>query len=279
MRGGRALAAALALAALLAAGAAPARETVSLRLRPQKGKVYQRRINFTQNISLGGKGQQQFIRRSLGLALVFRVAEVDASGALIEGTYRSVFFVQSDLKGTVTWDSENPGAQVPRPIQGLAPLVGKTFRIKVSPDGRLLEIEGVSDETVRSIMSLYPDAPVGIGDSWQRQLDLGKGTGVLLDGTITLRERRGGTLFLDLSSTMRQATGAINLDLGSVALGYGVTGTCAGPLEVEESSGWLVRARLTYRFDGQVEVGNIPQLPVRLSLPFSGEGKVEMEPF
>jgi hypothetical protein len=48
---------------------------------------------------------------------------------------------------------------------------------------------------------------------------------------------------------------------------------------VEEASGWAVRAKLGYRFSGQIELGGEYQLPFTVAAPFTGEGTVVLEPY
>lgn len=256
-----------------------AAEKVSLRLNPEEGKTYERRAGYVQKITLGRGERRQILERIITVDVSSTVTGVDQAGVISVMTrYVSLRFKQIDSSGIREYDSDRPSAEVPPPVRDLAGLVGSRFLMRLSPEGRILEIEGIDAGTVGQVAGFFPGVPVGIGDSWSAGIKPFSHFPVTMDNTLTLVGRNGDLATVEVRSAVRQEAGNSSLMVGPVKLGYGIDGTLEGTMELEVSSGWPTRASLKHLFSGEVGLDDSLDLPVNVSLPFNGEGSFTIEP-
>jgi len=291
-----------------------AREKIQLQLRLQEGESHTIKVLTDQNISQTIQGQRHDIIQTTGTGHTFDVEEVDADGnALVKVTYRSVLFKQDGPMGKIEYDSSNPPAIIPPMAMGFAALVGQSFSMMISPDGHIIDVQGVDamlthvmkkldipegpmkvsieeslknqfgdqalTEIMESMMAIYPEKPVGIGDSWTRKVVISKGFPMILDNTWTLKDRKGGVAIIEVSSTVNPNPEAAPIEMGTMRLSYDISGEQEGTIELQEATGWTTRAKFTQNFSGLVKIGGTPQMPEGMSWPISIDSVVSYEPF
>ena len=130
------------------------------------------------------------------------------------------------------YDSSKKDSTVPEEFQWFAPLLGESFTLKISPEGRISEIkdlekvrsnvqqklpQGASKEiairsldqwldeqtireTIEGSLAIYPDRPVGVGDSWSRNVAYSGGFPRILESKWTLKERKNGVAVIEAVS-------------------------------------------------------------------------------
>lgn len=221
------------------------------------------------------------------------------------------------------YDSSNPPDVIPREIIGLNALVGQSYSIMVSPQGHIKDMKGIEslqnaviekipaipegeisfgpndmlkeeinkealNESMDSKFAIYPDKPVGIGDSWQKRTTISHcsvsnlfSVPQIVDTIYTLKERKNGIAIIDVFSMFQP-----NLRVVEVGSGRGIgkyqfklSGDSTGTIEVEESTGWVIRSKQTLRLNGQA-VQEYPQLlQDRMIIPVSITNTITQEPY
>ncbi len=213
-----------------APGQAGGGEPVSLRLNVRKGDrfAYRFTMDTDQSMKIGGNdmGSKVRVEKELG----YTVEEVAGDGSVwIEvkvGAIRGKMI--APMMGEIEFDSTKPdeegGPMAAMTTKPLTALAGKSFRMKVSPNGRLVEVRGVaeamkgvfdeegggggmlgkmmkdmySDEGVKKASEGYfarvPEAPVAAGSAWDTEFDMprsGPGLDVVFRGKSTLEKVDG----------------------------------------------------------------------------------------
>jgi hypothetical protein len=285
-------------------------EKVQLGFRLKAGESYGQTATVRQNISQTIQGQKQDMSQELKTKYVFDVEEVDAEGN-VTGTvvYKAVSIMMDGPLVKVEYDSETPDSEAPSMARGFAALKGKSFSMKISPRGRVMEIGGAGEmvrqmlegmeipleamrkgietqlaetfgdqamkESMRNSMAIYPDYPVGIGDSWAEKFVMSKGFPMVIDNTWELDGRKGGLAVIKVKSDISSNPDAESMNLGGMTLKYDVSGGQQGSMEVDEATGWIDYADITQKMSGEVKVEGGP-MPRDMSWPISIESNVTM---
>jgi len=260
------------------------RKKLELRLRLREGQKFVLRVEMSMQHRQqlpGGKPIET--EMNLGIENVFSVRAIDAAGqADLDVSYRAIRFKQDGLLGLIEYDSANPPAQVHPAAQGHAFLVGKSFSMTVSPTGEVSEVRGMgelieqflgevqmSDKSMSALlrksmmqqfsnqavrkqmtraMAVYPDRPVGIGDSWTKTATTSFSQE--METTWTLRKRRGGTAVVGVKSVLAANPEGGGREAGPLGAKTTFSGRHEGEIEIEEATGLIRKARLTYDFSG-----------------------------
>jgi hypothetical protein len=290
-------------------------DKVALRLRLEKGKAYGLRMVAEQEITQTIQGQQQTMNQTVGTDYVFAVRDVGPDGTYaVTVTYKAVRFRQTSPVGTVAYDSASPPEVIPPMARGFAALVGQNFGMKVSDQGRVTEVTGVDamltrmiselhlpagpmqdavseslraqfgDEAIRemmeSMMAIYPDQPVAVGDSWSKEVVVSRGFPMIIQNQWTLTGRRDGLAQIAVKSSIKPNEEGAPTKMGPMSLKYNMSGTQDGTLNMIEATGWTQRAAVKQEFTGQVAFSGGPggDAGQNISWPISVTGTVTFEP-
>ncbi|NIP28874.1 MAG: hypothetical protein GWN67_19345 [Phycisphaerae bacterium] len=270
----------------------------------KEGEKYYMRFVTEQKISQTILGQQQGTEQTIGLGCDLDVKSVESNGnALVNYTYRWANLIQTGAGGKVVYDSSDKGAPVPPMAQGFDALLGEGFSLKTTPQGRVEEVIGLQElrenvgkklpegpmkealkvgikqfineegikEMTESSMAIYPDKPVGIGDSWKRMITLTQGASMTLENEWILKDRKNGVSFIDVNSNIKSNPNAAPITMAGAKLSYDLSGKQKGQIELEESTGRIIRSRMNQDISGQIKVEvpgqqtQQPPIPVRIN--------------
>lgn len=302
------------LAVIFAASAvsAPAQDKVQLRLQLKKGQSYQQEMVTDQKISQTIQGRLLDMRQTIGMGFTYDVKDVRADGtAVVKVAYHSALLKQKGPMGTIQYDSKNPPETVPAMAQGFAALVGQGFTMELTPEGTVTKVEGVDemlahimksikapDESIRAtmekkmkeqfgdealkeimekMMAIYPDKPVGVGDSWRRKIVISKGFAMTIDNTWTLKSRRDGIAVVEVNSTVKPNANAKPLDMGTLRLQYDIGGKQQGEMKIDEATGWVIQAKMTQNLSGKVRAQGLGGVSDDMTWPISIESDISFK--
>ena len=124
-----------------------AAEKIDLKLRLKPGQKHSMRIITENKISHTIMGQQQKINHHKIVELEFEVKEVEPNGAaLVKVTYQSLKEKTTTAAGEFKYDSTDPG----NPLASMyAAMIGQGFTIRVSVDGKIVQLKGVDEMYAR----------------------------------------------------------------------------------------------------------------------------------
>jgi hypothetical protein len=267
----------LAVAAVTVSPAAPPPSgsggKVRLALNLVAGKTWDARLTWVQRLALGEGAGRPESEQSWTLGYRFRVTEAAPSGAAdVRVTFRSLSFRGAESGAVTVWDSSMPPASAPPAVLGLTPLLGLDFVMRIGPGGRLVSIQGLDREMVDALAGVFPDHPVGVGDSWRRTVSLTRGFPLTLESVWKLSQRGGGKAVLDVSSAVKPRSGGTPLTIGPFTVAGELTGTQTGTVWLTEATGWPERVVSRQSFTGRIIVGGGGPPAV-----LSGEGTLTLE--
>jgi hypothetical protein len=279
-------------------------EKIQYQMHFKEGEKYYMRFVTEQKISQTVSGQQQYTEHTIGIGCDLDVKSVEPNGnALMSYTYRWANLIQTATGGKVVYDSSDKGSPVPPMAQGFAALLDEGFSMKITPLGRVEEVMGLRElrdnvgsklpegpmkealrmgiiqfingegikEMTESSLAIYPDKPVGIGDSWKRTLTLTRHDSMTVENEWILKDRKDGTSFIEVKSNIKSNPKAEPVGMGSTKVSYDLSGKQQGMIEVEESTGRLIRSRINQDISGQIKVEvpgqqtQQPPIPVRIN--------------
>jgi hypothetical protein len=268
------------------------KEKITLALNLEEGKVYTLTVDMDQDISQEPMGNKIDMKQKMKMGFSFAVKKVDTNGnAVIDVTFDSIYFSQDGPLGHIVYDSEDEYGEVPLPAKGFAALVGEGFTMELTPAGFIEDVQGVDlmlehimeridlpfggqleqvkeqmkrsfgDEAMLSqmenMMSIFPEEPVGIGDTWSRRFVMSGMMPMAMNNKWKLKDRRNGRAIIEVKSDIEPNEAATALETAVGKMKYSLSGSQQGTLELDEATGWTIQAVLNQEMEGKIEMGRI----------------------
>lgn len=272
-------------------------EKADLRLRFEQGKTYRLTVTVEQRIRQlvqagGAPGEEQDIAQTVKIGQAFEVNDVnDAGVATIKVTFGPLA-MRTEMAGfAIEYDSDKPPDELYPAARPLAAMVGQSFTMVVKPDGTVERLEGVDamleaardalelpdekrtllaeelerqfgekalKEMMTGVLDYVPDRPVGVGDTWSRTLAVESGFPATFETADTLLARKDGVATIEAKTKITPNADAPPQKLGAATVRYKLEGTQEGTLEIDEATGWYVKATLTQKVKGEMFVSGLP---------------------
>jgi hypothetical protein len=274
----------------LCSGAAAA---VRLELKLDKGKTYYERSLIDQRMTNEVMGMQQVVHVVLGTIRKLDVLDVDGQGNMrVRYTYTWSRFKQVDPMSTVDYDSAQHSSP-PGGAEGFAALLGQSYTLRLSPRGKVLEVDGLKalaeavqkklppgtnlsapnnpltsfldEQAVREmtegLLGVYPDKPVEPGDSWTETKLVKRGLPMVVESTWTLQGLEGGVARIGAAETLKSDPDAPPMDADGMKMKIDLSGSQAGTIRVEQATGLIRTSSGRHQLKGQIRVGASEQGP------------------
>ena len=116
---------------------------------------------------------------------------------------------------------------------------------------KLIDEQSIKEST-SSLMVVYPDEPVGIGDSWSKIIAVSTGSPMIMENKWTLKDRKNGTAIIDVNSVMKPNPDAKPMEMGTMKMDYQLSGTQNGRMDMEESTGRIIKSKMNQDMSGQI---------------------------
>jgi hypothetical protein len=242
-----------------------------------------------QEITQTLQGEEQTTLQKIGYTFSYTVSNVDAEGnTWFDIVYEWIMYEQDGPAGKIVYDSSNPPQVIPSAAQGYSVLLGKGFSIEISPEGKVLEVDGldemyaemldeldIKDEETRATLNEmlrqnfgeealknqanncvipYPEGPVQIGDSWTANMEVSVMVSMLFENTYTVRAIDGNTATIDVHSIIKPDPEAEMMEIGPIKLGYALSGEQQGVIELDIETGWTMKSTMTQNLSGEMTV-------------------------
>ncbi|MDD4183552.1 MAG: DUF6263 family protein [Candidatus Omnitrophica bacterium] len=281
---------------------------IKLRFNAKKGESYQYRIAMEQKISQAIMEQEQYIDQTLTIGFKISIEDVDKQGnATARFTYNEIYLKQSGSMGTIKYDSKEPGTPVSPEASSFAALDGASFIAVMDSMGRVVEIKGEDaliehmlkklplprgiakaemekrlrekynaralKETIGKMIAPYPENAVGVGDSWTVTTTMSQGISAVAKNTYIVKSRKDGVMTVAINSSIEPNAAAAD----SSGISREIGGVQEGTMELAEATGQPIRAKMTQRLSGQINVPAAAQMPTGASLPFSSESIITLD--
>jgi hypothetical protein len=260
---------------------------VQLQLKLAKGKTYYLKSTFDQRITQTVMGQQQVIEQSMGTGMKWDVLEVDNRGNMrIRQTFIWSALKQTNPVGSLEYDSAKQ-ATPPAGAEPVAALLGQSFVITVTPQGNVLDVNGIEEmraavlkklpaggdeslatspaamfldknsvkEMTTANLAIYPDKPVEPGQSWSKKQTLALGFGIITDSKWTLQKSEGGVAVIATAASLRSDPASPPMEMGGMKMKFDLAGTQEGALRVDEATGLILSEQTRQQLKGNINAG------------------------
>jgi hypothetical protein len=205
------------------------------------------------------------------------------------------------------YDSKDSGSSDDIMSKVMGGFVNKSFKMKISPQMRVLEISGMSEiissffdsvdvpeftkntikeqfskqygdeaikESFQTSFMMFPDKPVGVGDSWNETIELTKSFPIKINISYTVKERKDGKMTIALKSEIETNKETSKTDIGNAQMEYKMSGTQDGSIVVDEATGWIVNSKINQKINGTMVITGEGQT---LETPLNIDGTITVE--
>jgi len=286
----------------------PAAAAVKLELKLAKGKTYYQKTTTDQQIAQTIMGQEQKSSQAVGMGLKLQVLDVDAQKNMrIQYTYLWLRLKQSGLMAPVDYDSARQ-KEAPSGAEGFAALLGQSYTARLSPQGKVLDVNGVEQlseavrkklpagmegtpamsvlspyldkrsvkDMIEAAMAIYPDRPVSPGDSWSKHVTMAVGFTIVVDSKWALQKEEAGVATIGLTATVRTDPNAPPMEVSGMKMKSQMSGTQEGAIRVVEATG-LSSSQERSQIKGQLAMLAPGQDQPAMVVPMSIETQIATE--
>ena len=275
--------------------AAGSDEKVTLKLNPEAGQTFKLVQKMDQEISTKIMGMSQDIHQVMEFFLQYDVVSPNEETIEMKITYdRIKMKTESGMLGVLTdYDSDDPDGGGINPlstamVKGFNDIIGKSLVAVMDRRGKIQEIRGLEEfyesvdgdlppsmnaegleKTMQGMIAIFPDAQVGIGDTWGSQNDLSGEFPLVMTTTYKVENIDAKTVYLNVEGKIETTEDAVDPESGGK---ISMEGTQEGITEVDRATGMVLKADYTMEIKGEVEAG-----PVKA--PMEIESTITIEPY
>jgi hypothetical protein len=282
---------------------------VSLQLKLAQGKTYYQRTTVDQHITQTIMNQPQVVDISVGLGMKLDVLDVDSAGNMqIRYTFIWCMSKQPTPMGTVNYDSAQQ-ATPPAGAEPLAALLNQSYVVKLSPKGKVLDMQGVEQmkeavqkkipagaeggpmgnvanqfldkqglkEATESLLAVYPGKPAEPGASWSEKETLTTGFGRIEESKYTLQKEEAGIATIGVASTIRANPDAPPMETQGMKMRIDMSGTGEGTIRIVEATGLIQMAQGRGQLKGEIKVGDTDQGQPMMAIPMTIDTNTKVE--
>ena len=290
------------LAQTLALGAL---ENIQPRLKLTVGQKFKLKLAGDSKMVNTVNGQKQTITDSAAIVYAFELQSVDETGDMtLKVTYDSIRVSEDGPAGKVSFDSAST-AEAPPLTQGMATLVGQSFIMRITPDGRVRSVTGADEmvakaiekhnalsepwkssmsriiqdrfgnlpasEGMQGLFGIYPEKAVAVGERWSRKFEMTSGIAACF---FKITDRKDGILTIKAYATIAPNPEAPPIQLGLAQVKPETTGTQEGTIRIEEATGMILNLKETNKSSGNlVLITGGPE--VRIPITLTGSTTVD----
>jgi hypothetical protein len=280
---------------------ANASAAVQLSLKLNKGKTFYERSLIEQKMTQEIMGQQQIINFTLGTIQKADVIETDGQGNMrIRYTYLWSRVKQDGPMMNVDYDSAKQTTP-PAGAEGFAALVGQSYSMRISPKGKVLDVNGVKEmaaavrqklppdadpanassplasfldeqavrEMTENAMAIYPEKPVEVGASWTTKQTMKRGMPMVAEAKLTLQKQEGGVATIGLTGTISPDSSSPVMDIQGMKMKVEMAGTQDSTMQMNEATGLVLNRKGKQDLKGQIKVGASAEGPFDMQIPMT----------
>lgn len=281
---------------------------VTLQLKLAQGKTYYQRTAIDQHMVQTIMNMQQVMDQSMGTGVKMDVLDVDGQGNMrIRHTYNWALTKRTGPMGNLDYDS----AKQPTPPPGAEPfaaLLGQSFVIRITPKGEVLDVNGLEElqaavrkklppgsendpamsalsqyldknsikQMIENALSIYPDKPVEVGESWSRKRVMTPMFELTIDSKWTLQKREAGVVTIATASSLRSNPDK-PAEAGGMKMKFDLAGKQDGTIQMQEATGLILLGQAQQQLKGEIKMGESAQGPPAMAIPIAFDTKVRME--
>jgi hypothetical protein len=259
--------------------------TIQPRLKLTVGQKFKLKAGSDAKMTQTVNGEKQTILDSASIMFAFEVQNVDETGDMtIKATYDSIRLTEDAPAGKVSFDSAST-AEAPPLTRGIAALVGQSFIMRITPDGRVRSVTGADEivakaiekhnvlsepwkssmsriiqdrfgdlqtsENMQGLFGIYPEKAVAVGERWSRKIEM---IGNIAECFFKITDRKAGVLTIKAYATIAPNPDAPPIQMGLAQVKSEATGTQEGTFRIDEATGMILNLKETNKSSGNLVV-------------------------
>lgn len=283
------------------------KEKVDLKLDLQKGEKFKLKMISKQKTKQTMFGKEMESDSDMEMGYLYEVLDSGKDHMVIKSTYDSIKFSMKSGVGDVEYDSSKKDQPKSPMTSAYSALLGSSFTMKVTPEGKVTELKGADEiiskmiestetleepmkeqmaanfkkqfgkeqlkQQMENAMKIYPAKSVGVGDTWKKQVEMMIGFPVLIESRYKLTKITDDSILLDVDSVLKENPKGEALKMGHVKAQYAITGTQKGTMQIGRKSGFITASEMDQDFKGEIKMEGGPGLPEGMSIPLEVHGK------
>lgn len=267
---------------------------VAIGLNLEEDKTY--RFSMATDQAMNVQSVQGLIKTNtkMGYEFSYKVNSVNDEGvAAITIKYENIFYETVTPQGSLSYDSKNPPAQMPPSLKGYAAVLGSSFDIELSPQGKVTAVTGldkiveailalgdfkspeektmaerqvrsqfsvdIMSQNVENIFFFFPGKDVSVGDSWVKENYVAAGVPRIMNYTWTLKSVENGLATISASATIKNDPKMSKQVQGEMIREIKAVGQQTGTIVVDLNTGWVQTVDMEQTYQSTVTVTGAPQ--------------------
>ncbi|MDW3192707.1 MAG: DUF6263 family protein [Cytophagales bacterium] len=270
-----------------------------LQLNLKAGESYKQVTFNDASITQEIMGQSMEINLAVNSSMIFKVVNANRDDYDMEVSFESMKLSMGSMQATMEFDSENPeeGDAFSQIMSGV---IGKSFNIKMSKSGKVLELSGIeamweaafSDQNISAaekaqimtqlnqtygseavkgniemVSAIFPEQKVSKGDQWTNEVNINSGMKGIAETTYTYEGKQGDQYQITGSGTIVTSEEGATINTNGMELTMDLKGTMESAISVDAGTGWIVQATINQKIDGAANMAGNAQMPNGLSIP------------
>ncbi|OJV52529.1 MAG: hypothetical protein BGO31_07725 [Bacteroidetes bacterium 43-16] len=248
----------------------------NLKFNLKPGTAYSYDMDVLQKIEAAGTTSTN----NLYSKYTFNVKEATEGNAKMEVVYDLMRMEVKSAGNTMKMSSED---QTPE-SQAFRDMVNKPFSMIVSPEGKVVSIEGWESidktgtmksedlkQTMETSLNIFPDKPVKVGDTWKKDMNTTMQMFKMnISSTYTLTEVKDNVATISLNSDISMLQG----DAPSNGMDMNMKGTQKGKMEVDINTGMTLSGTITQDIKGEMKAqGQTMPMSITSDIKITGKQK------
>ncbi len=260
-----------------ATGKSGSGDTYDLKFNLKPGTAYTYDMDVMQNVEAAGTNSTN----NLYSKYTFNVKEAAAGNSKIEVIYDLMRMEMKSMGNTVKMSSED---QTPA-SEGFRNMVNKPFSMTVSPEGKVVSIDGWENidksgamkaedlkQSMETSLNIFPNKAVKVGDTWKKDAAMSMQMFKMnISSTYTLTEVKGNTATISMDSEIKMGQ---DNNTESNGMKMEMKGTQKGKMEVELSTGMTLSGNITQDIKGEMQAqGQKMPMSIKSEIKITGKQK------
>lgn len=271
-------------------------------LNLEVGNTYYTKSVTAGTINQEVMGQSIKIDMEVTAEMSFAVTGKSDEAFDLDVTYTSMVMDMKMPQANMTFSSKTPDAQ--DPLSGmLSKMTEQAFQLKLSNKGEVLEVKnldvlmnsaigaigdlpeaqkqqlqkqlsdsygmGAFKGNIGTMLSIFPDHKVKVGDSWNSSLNLESGMTLNVDMTYTYKGEEGGYYLIAGEGAMSTPENGSSIEANGMQMSFEMKGDMTSDLKIDKKTGWVMSGTTKQSFEGKISMAGNDQMPEGMEIPMS----------
>jgi len=275
-------------------------QKTKLGLNLKKGQEYTQNSDSKVTIQQDVNGMTINIGMNIKGAMSYIVDKINGDSYDLSVKYNSLTMSMEMPQGSMKFSSEKKDvSDMFSTILG--EMVGKTFFITMQNNGKITEVrnsdvlfasiydklpnvpeaqikqmktqlsqaygENALKGNLEMVTSIFPDKPVGIGDTWNVTTNMESGFAALMTSTYKFLEEGTDYYLIGGDSDIQTEDTDAYVENNGMKMKYDLKGTLVSKIKIDKVSGWIKDAKINQELKGKTNIQGNAQMPNGMSIP------------